>query len=85
MRVWGAVTLNMTNFVMATIKENSTGKMLGTTILFSALPRQGEIILINNVKYWVERVEWKIRKNIVYEGEFVFEGVDVIVDTAAGK
>ena len=50
-------------------------------VSLTAMPRHGEIIYIDGVTYWVERVEWHIRRNTVYKDQFAFEGVTVIVDT----
>jgi hypothetical protein len=73
----------MSNFVTVTIRDHSTRKEMGTVAL-SAVPSLGEHIYIDGIKYWIEKVEWKIHRNTVYKDQFAFEGVDVFVDTAMG-
>lgn len=68
--------------ILSLVFKDINGKELFYGSL-SAIPRRGEIVYVDGIKYWVERIEWKIRRNTVYKDQFAFEGVNIIIDTAA--
>jgi hypothetical protein len=71
----------MSNLVHVLFKDNRTRKDM-RYLITTAMPRDGETIFIDGVKWWVEAVEWHMSSNTIHKDEYNFEGITVIIDTA---